>query len=76
MGYEEKGPRWVLGRGEDSHLGKDWDHRRKKVAGSCSCGESDYSVGEGSLLKPPKCEDSLGLKKGIELKIAQWQSCP
>lgn len=31
----------------------------KKVAGSCGCGESDYSVGEGSQLKPPKCENSL-----------------
>lgn len=31
---------------------------------------------EGTQLKPPKCEDSLDLEKCIELKIAQWQSCP
>lgn len=30
MGYEEKGPQWVLGRGEDSRLGKNWDHQREE----------------------------------------------
>lgn len=30
MGYEEKGPQWVLGRGEDSCLGKNWDYQREE----------------------------------------------